>query len=595
MIRRHVSLNGCLRLAAGLVLLCAVVGCAPKLDSLEQNYGPEHTLVKVHGEHLFGTQVVWDAGSADETVLPGGFLGGYMFTVPPGASTGQHEVALRNPWGTTATVNFKVTPPQVFPGPRVDHVSLVFAEFGGGQVNPVLYVQGANIDVGAVVRLQAGGSPEPVDVATVAHRGMWMERYKVSPEHLGFPIYHYVSLIALPGSFPVGDELTLSVVNLDNVASEPFAFSLPESEETLDMDGDGLLNAWEEGGFVVTDAGTVDFDLDAVGCHPLRRDILVEVDAMEGLEMPEDVQDAARDMFAAAPVLNPVGANGINLYLDTSGSCDFNDEVTFEGVYVNPGDLPCSDPDHVPCIDFADIKADHFDNASRGGVFHYAVWAKSFPPYGTATLSGLSDADFENPDETMRCGDDLVVAVAMFGGMTTRTLTEVFVHELGHNLGQTHGGGFESIAEIYKPNYWSVMSYTWQFRPIGSDFDRRMNPTCAPFYWADSAAFEEEGVAPSNQNAVIDYSHGMGRVLDETDLVGVVGVCGVPVDWAWVNEYKVNDADDPTDYGLVWAPSNLPVTADINHDGDTNDKLEDFNNWAAIKYCGPKHGGKNTS
>jgi hypothetical protein len=591
-------LNDCLRLAAGLVLLCAVSGCAPKLNSLKQGSGPEHTLVKVQGENLLGSQVVWYVGSGtSETVLPGGFLGGYMFTVPPGASRGTHMVALRNPWGTSSKVKFEVTAPTKFLGPRIDHVSLAFTEFDSGQVKPALYVQGANIDVGAVVRIAglpttAGGCGSSelayVDIATAAHRGMWMEQlYGVKPAHLGYPIYHWVSLLAFPGELPAGDQLCVKVVNLDDVAADPVAFTLPTGADDLDMDGDGLLDAWEEGGFVESDGGTVDFDFEALGCHPLRPDILVEVDAMEGLVMEGGVQKAAKAMFAAAPVLNPVGPNGINLYIDASVVGDAKNEITFVQGTDPTIPLSCSDP--ANCVVFADFKDANFDIDSRGGIFHYAVWAYGFPPSGSINSpSGMSDADLTNTVEEKRCGDDLIVAVAKFGGMNTRTMTEVFVHELGHNLGQTHGGGWDALGEAYKPNYLSVMSYSWQFRPTFSRFDRRMIPTCAPIYWADSAALETKGIAPSNQGTVVDYSHGMGRVLDEKDLVGVDGVCGVPVDWAWANHWPTPKASQP------WSPFGSPIAADINYDGDVDDILKDFNNWAAITYAGPHHKGLNT-
>lgn len=118
--------------------------------------------------------------------------------VPPGASQGVHPVALRNNGGTSASIDFTVTASLPFGAPRVDRVSLLGAVFDGGQLDPILYVQGANIDVGAVV--QVNGS----DVATVAHRGLRNELYGTNPTVLGYPIYHYLSLIALPGPLSPG-------------------------------------------------------------------------------------------------------------------------------------------------------------------------------------------------------------------------------------------------------------------------------------------------------------------------------------------------------------------------------------------------------
>ena len=79
------------------VLWLALAGCQPpSLTNLVENTSPERSLVMVEGSSLLFSSVVWDAGQPTERVVPGGFLGGYMFSVPPGATVGPHPVALRN-------------------------------------------------------------------------------------------------------------------------------------------------------------------------------------------------------------------------------------------------------------------------------------------------------------------------------------------------------------------------------------------------------------------------------------------------------------------------------------------------------------------
>ena len=539
-----------------------LAGCTPVLDDLVADDGPERTLVRVDGSRLLFSEVVWDAGSPSEMTIPGGFLGGYMFSVPPGASLGAHPVALRNAWGTSSTVNFNVTAPLPFSTPRVDHVTLVNASFDGGNVTPLLYVQGANIDVGAVV--QVDGS----DVATVAHRGLHTELYGTDPTIMGYPIYHYVSLLAVPGDRPAGSTISVRVRNLDGLFSAAVNYALPANAAVQDSDGDNMPDAWETSGYDADGDSVVDIDLAALGAHPLRPDILIEVDIMNGLANPPVAStpgnpgtfDTARNLFAGAPFLNPLGQEGINLILDTSGTVPFNDTIEFGTIISGPPGT----------TDFFDLKATNFDNAIRDRIYHYAIWGNML----VGGYSGVSDVDFGGSES----GDDFLVSFDDFGvnHQTLRAQVETFIHELGHNLGQRHGGDTHSI---YKPNYWSVMSYAWQLRSGRSNATRRARTTCTPIYWADPTAFEPLGAPPAVQNAITDYSHGMGPTIVENNnsLDEPTGVCGVPVHW--------NSDLDTTD-------TNLSLDADDN--GANNETLNDFSNWRAIDYRGPETDGSQT-
>ncbi len=171
---------------------------APVLTALIDSIGPERSVVEVKGpevDELFKTQVIWDVDPVDPTgsgtPLPGGCLGGYLFSVPQGVTPGRkYAVALKNSHGISNIKYFEVTEPVPFPLPRIDHVMLSSTEFQNGLVTPELYVQGANIDVGAVVLINGN------EVPTVAHRALKNELYGTDPEALGYPIYHWVSLIA---------------------------------------------------------------------------------------------------------------------------------------------------------------------------------------------------------------------------------------------------------------------------------------------------------------------------------------------------------------------------------------------------------------
>src|ERR1044071_195042 len=89
--------------AAVLVSACA----RPNLTGLDVTSGPPHTLVMVEGTDLDNANVMWDSNP-----IPSGFLGAYMFSVPPGATPGLHTVSLKNKYGTSAALaEFTVQPP----------------------------------------------------------------------------------------------------------------------------------------------------------------------------------------------------------------------------------------------------------------------------------------------------------------------------------------------------------------------------------------------------------------------------------------------------------------------------------------------------
>jgi hypothetical protein len=548
------------------ILVCALslAACTPVLTALHESSGPERSLVMVEGSNLLFTRVVWDASLPTEQTLPGGFLGGYIFSVPAGSAVGNHPVAVENSYGRSGKMDYAVTGPAPFGAPRIDFVTLVSTTFdAAGNVTPLLYVQGANIDVGAVVAVNGA------DVATATHKGIRNELYGVDPNRLGYPIYHFLALLALPGAQKAGSPLQITVRNLDNQTSAPFAYVLPADAASLDSDGDSLRDTWEKSGYDANNDGTIDINLPGLGTDPFRKDLLLEVDVMNGLANPPipttpgnpGTFDMSRAVFAAAPVINPFTDSGINLIFDTSGTVPQWNTVDFNGT------------DSVPLssANYSTLKAANFDNADRDNIYHYAIWARA----QTNGASGISDVNF-----TAGCGDDLIVSFDTFHQtfQTLRSQVETLVHEFGHNLGQKHGGDNHSA---YKPNYISVMAYTWQLR-TGNDPNwindawRRRKPTGYPFYYAQAGAYEVNGAVPAGINTIVDYSDGMAATLIENNnsLDETVGVLGQPVDW--------NDDGDQTDVG---------INANVDDNGSASDTVRDFANWRSLGFNGPASDG----
>jgi hypothetical protein len=555
------------KLAALHAATAGATGCAGDTTGLS---GPPHHLVLVEGTYLPGSEVVWDAGKPGaERVLPSGFFGGEMFSVPPDATPGPHAVAIRNAYGQSAALTFEVTAPLApFGPPRIDHVTILDAQFSATDVTASLYLSGANFDVGSVVHAETsptGASSQAKPLATAAHKGAHTNLFGVAPGELGYPICHVLSLVTLAGAQPAGALLKLIVRNLDGQESAPFVFTLPTTAATLDSDGDALLDSWETGGYDENGDGTIDADLSSLGARPYRRDILLELDVMSTVQYAPDAAslDAARAMFAAAPVLNPLDADGINLIVLPGAIASAADTV----VFMPAGSGGPDSPDANGQVTFGSLKNQFFDHAKAGRIVHYGIWAHQM---AGPLRSGRSDIDKFN---TRWAGDDFLVSIDAFPKtyQTTRSQAEILVHELGHNLGQRHGGLRD---DDFVANHSSVMSYSSAMRTSwSSDAVRVKYPTCGPLYYGQKGATEPNGTMPPSFGSVPAYSSGMTRTLDEQNLNELAGVCGPPVNWDGVNGLS------PSVSGNVnVSASGAAVPGEI---------VSDFANWPALVFDGP--------
>lgn len=540
-----------------LTLALGAAGCGPpNLTTLNPSTGPVRTLVEVNGNTLVA-QTLWDAGTPSEVGLPGAFLAASVFSVPATAATGVHNVQLIRGSVRGNAVPFTVTAAQPFGAPRLDRVSLASTTFNGANVETWLLVQGANVDVGAEVLVNGAVQP------TVAYKGIRNDLLGVAPASLGYPIYHYLALLSAPGPRPVGSTITVAVRNTDNQVSNTLSYTLPANAQTLDSDGDDIPDVWELNGYDADNNGTIDVNLPALGANPFRPDVLLEVDIMQGLTNTPTAAafNAMRDAYAAAPFINAAPNNGINLILDTSGSVPFRQTI----------DLTGADNPSAGFANFYTLKAANFDNAHRGRLYYYCIWANARP----SGSSGVSDPSSNNTDFTGP-GDDCIVSFDDFPAsyQSARNGAETLMHEIGHDFQQRHGG---ATHYPYTPNYSSVMSYSWQLRSGQPNSFRTSRPVCFAFYYGQAGATETNGAPPAAVGTIIDYSDGMGANLVESALNEAAGVCNnVAVNW----DGDVNPAE----------PS---VSVDLNG-GGANATLVDFPNWARLVFGGPRLNGAYT-
>lgn len=299
-----------------------------------------------------------------------------------------------------------------------------------------------------------------------------------------------------------------------------------------DTDGDALLDGWEV-------YGVNGIDLHAKNASPLHKDIFVEMDYMRRPTATNDLAPSKSVLkrialiFAASPVSNPDGRDGINIHLELGNEVPYDDDL-------NPSEQ-----------EFVKLKEANFD-PKRAPVYHYMIWADGY------------DGDLSSGYSFALPGSDFIVTLGKWNngkGGTDAEKVGTFAHELGHNLGLHHGGS-EDIN--YKPNHLSIMNYFFQTDGVlhGSkpvfDYQRFAVPPLS-----ESALKERNGLGGGAD--LRDYSTVYWLNPDTTRLVPASG----PIDW------DQNGRIDAVRRRL-----------DLNDDGALSDLSATPNEWSVLVYNG---------
>jgi len=387
----------------------------------------------------------------------------------------------------------------------------------------------------------------------------------------------------------LGDSLYDSAVMIDKLfwSNDPYCGQGSQK----DSDGDGLLDVWETNGLTVNVNGEDVFvDLHAMGAQIDTKDIFVEVDYMEADDHSHRPTLAAMqrvvEAFKTAPVdCDPTPCKGINLHIDCGSDCimDPRDDTPW-------GDYSASDSLRPPderlgshtilgtyrWSEFDDIKNGDGINTgrfskARAAVFHYCVFAHNIGKGGTSGLSrswgntGASDfiVSLVNAQKHQPGDDAYPIRIQYEAG--------TFMHELGHNLGLTHGG--QDLVN-YKPNYLSVMNYLYQLNglyylgtPGKLDYSRFSNPEA---YDLDELHLDETA------------GLGWGGA---TDLYGVVFFCSL-------NSRKLDTTSSSINWNCNETDSETDVSANINagiswlEGSHVRTTLRSYNDWEDLIFTG---------
>src|SRR6056297_1381469 len=170
----------------------------------------------------------------------------------------------------------------------------------------------------------------------------------------------------------LGDDEEVTEYGTDPVDADTDSDSLDDGEELealtdptdADSDNDGLDDG-EEVNEYGTDPNDIDTDTDGLpdgaevnsdllsGADPLQHDVFVEVDSLEGNDIPDDELQTVVDRFASAPVENADGTTGITLHLvESEDSISHDSTVNYE-------------------TEWPELVDEHFDNEGYG--YHHLL------------------------------------------------------------------------------------------------------------------------------------------------------------------------------------------------------------------------------
>ena len=366
----------------------------------------------------------------------------------------------------------------------------------------------------------------------------------------------------------------------------------------IDSDGDGLFDDWElAGGIDIDRNGTLDVMLP--GAHVNEKDIYLHLDYMS-CSAPNTSPTVSGTTYSFPNVFCPGGIHThvpsptvltaltqaflevpapegpIHLHIDPVMSpVPHTQWMTIKFGDAGCGSPSCPDP-NLPCTtcteanagvgqnscirSFDEYKKAYFGNNNpKRYAYHYGIIGHRMAPSAQNTGCG------EMP------GNDFYISV---GGNTTdglgtdQEIAGTIMHELGHNLYLAHGGNPEGPEAMmkYKPNYPSVMSYTFQKDGL-------------------------VGVAGSGGLTSVSYSHGTLAPVSEASLLETANLWPAhPGQTRWI----VNNGVTFTGYsnfagGKDWNQSGGPFQGvayaqSIDDDALANETFSDHDDWANLRF-----------
>ena len=377
------------------------------------------------------------------------------------------------------------------------------------------------------------------------------------------------------------------------------------TEETIgtdrlaaDTDGDGLLDGWEVNGYSL---GEQVEPLFAYAAWPLRKDVFVEIDWMEGADgsAEETAANALIVYQAAVDVTRTFQRSGteIRIHFDLGDILSFIPPEAIEDD-VPLGQLGESNSERViPYQTHFSVRPagessyrslyelyndSRFFRPSRRNIFYYMVFAAQRGP-------SVDTIDHDVPEDENGRVDAFSDAAAQRAGLRPAGVhagvffrhpsppgddvrrrryyySVTLLHELGHAFGLGHGGADEHGRDDanFKLNYPSIMNYRYQ-------------------YW---------GVDLSGKGApTMDFSHGTLRPLSELNVFEPDGL-GSRVNMHVLDNLAVEHIPGtPYPYNIDWnddgAVNSEVLRQDLNENGVLDSEVAvDHDDWGKFQADG---------
>ena len=382
--------------------------------------------------------------------------------------------------------------------------------------------------------------------------------------------------------------------------------SIITSTLVTDSDQDGLLDVWETKGIHLNDqispptfGGCADYpaepcvNLPAMGANPAVQDIFTQIDWEQGsdghLHIPK--------LQALTMIGDRFASHGIQIHFDVGNNYQGSKYIVPAayaqgGQVIQESTLLCPNAVTSTCtfpglpyavqswkIGFAAVKNGfpalgipaHFAE-NRKDSFHYVLFGHALAiPYSPSTgfpksTSGVAD----HP------GGDVMVTLGLWlsdtpGDNQTGSYLQqagTLMHELGHNLGLSHAGLFQTPNCM--PNYPSVMNYLYQARGLD---DQNGNPQ------VDYSSGTLPGL---NENAL--FANALGNTppyriryyapLGAFGSAATLHCDGTPITNG-ATEIRLESAGGPIDWQDNGSFAAGPFSIDTNFNGTTGDPVND--------------------
>jgi len=352
------------------------------------------------------------------------------------------------------------------------------------------------------------------------------------------------------------------------------AFS-PTGQQVEDSDGDGFPDTWEEpsGGVDTSGDGVPDLKLSDFGATPDKPDVFVQVGWTKTrsciLFFFCSTRNRRPSLAALRDVQNAFDDHGVRLHIDAGPKSLMNpDTGALWGSRSRAGDGIAA-PSRIPGqvgndfnwnTAFTGYRASLLP-ANRSRLFHFMLYVGSFNNAGNSGLARPGGVGFAGSDAM------LAYDVPVFGGDGPNRIQEAgtFMHELGHNLGLSHGGAVTEKYEPYKPNYPSVMGYFWQL----------------------------SGTFKSSQLGLLDFSEGTLSAIDESSLQEPAGLepdsAALDIATMWWCPNGSRQGPHPSQFNVDWNCNGHTDSGNVSVNVGASSGLSilrDHDDWTSLVFDG---------